>query len=317
MSKITINHVFSNDVQSKIFDDLLGYHQRFASGRFDFMKSVSPVHGAWLRHYHRPNVERSLLRPCVVTVHHDLAETDEWLDFAKFEESYRQADTIICLNSLQQRFLADRGFDNTIRIPHGFNETFLRPVARHFDGERKLWLGIFSRRYGRKVKGEAYIYELAKRLHPSRFGFFLVGQGRSVDARFLGSIGYEVRCYEALPYSTFCTAYQKIDFLLMASVFEGGPANIPEAVATQTPIIANPVGMAHDHLENGANGIALSMDPERDAAILMDLARHPEQVHALYAGARARAGAAIPWREVVTMHEAEYSRLIRNALGQP
>jgi glycosyltransferase involved in cell wall biosynthesis len=309
MVSITINHVMSNEVQSKIFDDILGYFSRYST-RFLHHVSERPALGAMIRHYHRPNLESDLLTPAIVTVHHDLAETDEWLHFSKYERQYRQADMIICLNRTQQESLAKVGITKTVVIPHGYNERFLRPIDREFDGKRKIRLGVFSRRYPRKVKGEAYMEELAKHLDPDHFSFLHIGQGRSADAKYVRGIGFEAKAYETLPYPVLCSAYQQIDLLLMASRYEGGPANVPEAVATGTPLATSRVGMAIDLLQEGVNGLFLTLNPAIDAAALEGLYENPQRLRDLFNGACRVQGSVHTWQAVVAQHEKIYTDMI-------
>lgn len=268
-----------------------------------------------IRHYHRPNLESDLLAPAVVTVHHDLTETDEWLHFSKYERQYRQADMIICLNRTQQEILGKAGITQTTVIPHGFNESYLRPIAREFDGERKIRLGMFSRRYPRKVKGEAYFQELTKHLDPDHFSFLLVGRDRSMDAKWTRALGFETKSFETLPYPVLCSAYEQIDLLLMASRHEGGPANVPEAVATCTPLAASRVGMAIDFIQEGANGLFLTLDPATDAATLEGLHETPERMRELFRGAQQAQGSAHPWQSVVTQHEHIYTDIISRMIN--
>ena len=313
MIKLTINHVFSNEVHSQIFYDLMRYFQEYGQ-RFDHAISVRPIPGALIRHYHRPNFESSLVRPAVVTVHHDLGETDEALKFENFEAQYRQADLIICLNFAQQDFLRSVGIDNTVVIPHGFNPKFLAPVTRSFDGTRKIVLGVFSRRYPRKVKGEAYLQELLKHLDPARFSVLFIGQDRSVDARFARLMGFEARSFERIPYSVLCSAYRAIDLLLIPSRFEGGPANVPEAVATATPILSSRVGMARDFIREGENGFFLTMDPAADARMLQSLHAEATCLNGLFQGSHTYSGSAISWSATVGLHESRYQSLVEELL---
>ena len=314
MAKVTINHVFSNDVPSQIFDDLM---RRFegAGHRFTHLKSVQPLAGALVRHYHRPNLESRLIRPAVVTVHHDLSETDEWLQFRKFERQYREADLIICLNTSQIEFLKAEGIPHTTLIPHGYDAALLGPVRRVFDGVRKISIGVFSGRYPRKVKGEAHLHELMKRLDPDKFKFLFIGQDRSVDARQARLRGFEVRSYENVPYCVLASAYREIDILLIASAFEGGPASIPEAVATATPVISTPVGMANDYVTEGVTGHFLRLIPTEDACLLSRLHANPVELERLFDGARQRADSATEWSSIVARHEDAYQTIIRSAVG--
>jgi glycosyltransferase involved in cell wall biosynthesis len=314
MVKVTVNHVMSNDVKSKIFDDIMAYFKRYAEG-FVYQVSEKPLAGAVIRHYHRPNLESELVNPAIVTVHHDLAESDDWLSFDSYEKQYRQADLIICLNEDQRSFLKRAGIENTVVVPHGYNDKYLSLARRDFDGERKLTLGMFSRRYPRKVKGEAYFIELAQHLDPDHFKFLLIGQDRKLDARHLRQLGFEVRCYDGVPYPVLCQAYHSIDLLLIASRHEGGPANVPEALATSTPMATTPVGMARDFVKHGVNGFFLAQDAAKDAAALEDLFCHPQRMLELFEGARLASNAARPWSAVVARHEEIYRGLMNELLG--
>ena len=50
-----------------------------------------------------------------------------------------------------------------------------------YQPERKLKLGVISKRYDRRFKGEVYQEELMLRLDPERFSFIFVGAGRTED----------------------------------------------------------------------------------------------------------------------------------------
>lgn len=308
-AKITINHVLSHDVHSGIFNDIIGYFDLYGSEKFNYMSSTRPEGGALIRHYHRPNLESSLINPCILTVHHDLFDTDESLEFEKFEKQYRQADHIVCLNTIQKQILADRGIHHTSVVPHGFNTKFLRPIQRAITEKRKITLGLFSRRYGRKVKGEAYLAELVKRLSPEKFSFILVGQDRIIDQAMISKLGFDVKVYEKIPYSVLADLYSEIDFLLVLSKFEGGPANIPEAISTQTPIISTPVGMTVDFIEEWKNGFFLTGNPDIDIVNFNKLYDEPEKTKALFDGAVSCRSKASSWSEIVSKHEEIYAAI--------
>ncbi|MGL6349559.1 MAG: glycosyltransferase, partial [Aeromonas sp.] len=262
---ITINHVMSTEQKSKIFDDILNYFTKHSPTDIQHYESVRPLEGTLIRHYHRPQVEKSLIAPCVVTVHHDLEESDDWLSIDKFLPRYREANIVICLNTIQKDILASHDIYNTVVIPHGYNSRLIKPnlnSPRHRNG--KIQIGIISRRYPRKVKGEAYILELLKRLDPEHFSFVLIGGDRLITSKYLQKMGFESTCFENAPYSVIADAYQTIDLLLMTSRYEGGPANIPEAVAAAVPIYCNPIGMAKDFVLHDVNGRHLSMDVDFD-----------------------------------------------------
>lgn len=318
---ISINHVMSNSVASGIFSDILRYYRSFAPVGISQAQSESPLAGYFIRHYHRPNLEKKLIGPCVATVHHDLNDDDPSLDVSAFLDRYREATRVHCLNTLQQKYLAERGITNTVVIPHGYNKKYISPAFSCVEDieldntrSRRIRVGLISRRYPRKVKGEAYIYELAQHLDPAEFEFVLIGRGRTYDAAILERYGYQTTAYESLPYKTVAAAYKSIDVLLMASWYEGGPANIPEAIAAAVPILCNPVGMAHDLVQDEFNGIHLRMDPIADSEKISSWLLDPTKRLSLRLGAFERRGQGITWQEHASRIYDIYKDITRDVL---
>ncbi len=277
--------------------------------------SMTPLEHADVHHYHRPHLESELTQRSVCTVHHDLRDPDPWLRLEKFLPRYREARLVVCLNHGQKRFLRDRGISQTVVIPHGYNEEVLRAKVRSPCPGRKVSLGIISKYYDRRFKGEAYLHDLVKRLSPEVFQFVLVGERRLRTAEYLVALGYEVRLFESLPYKLFQSLYESIDYLLMCSTFEGGPANLSEAIATHTPIIATPVGFAPDFIEDGKTGLILSGDPMVDATRLMALQdRQGELARALDEGAPSIKAKCPTWKQVIAAHIEQYELIAREQL---
>jgi glycosyltransferase involved in cell wall biosynthesis len=67
---------------------------------------------------------------------------------------------------------------------------------------------------------------------------------------------------EALP-----SLYASFDALLVASRDEGGPLTMLEAMACGTPVIATPVGLVPEVVEDGVNGIRVSATESVDALV--------------------------------------------------
>lgn len=309
-ARLVVNHVMSNDLESGIFNDFIGYLGEYSEGEISHVISISPLSQADVYHFHRPHLEQRLPPKSIVTVHHDLTDSDPWLDFSKFSRVYKDAARIVCLNSTQCQWLATRGYDQLEIIPHGFNERFLHPVIRR--GRPKITLGLASRRYARRVKGEGLLFELAKRLCPDEVDFLLVGAGRTHEAYFLQNFGFVARVFEHLPYRLFQQFYQEIDALLILSWYEGGPACVPEAVATGTPLISTPVGMALDYIQEGRNGFFLRRDPDIDAECIRRLATDPNFRDALNKEAFDLSISALSWSEV----SVRYSSIYREVHGK-
>lgn len=272
VKKYIINHVMSRDIDSGIFSAIIRYFRENSPEWIDHVESVEPLGQADVYHYHRPHLENNLRRNSVCTVHHDLDDPDIWHARHRFIPRYNESSAVICLNKMQKKILInEEGLkeDKIFVVPHGYNNKFLSPINKGKNRQGKFTLGIASRRYARRVKGEAYLSELVKRLDPTAVRFILVGQDRSIDAVDFRKYGFEIEVFERLPYRVFQSFYSEIDALLMCSSHEGGPANIPEAMATGTPVFSSPIGMSLDFIRDGENGFFLKMDPDFDADLIM------------------------------------------------
>lgn len=310
-----VNFVISQDKSSRIFSDI--FRRFMDDGRIEVVVSEAPLPAADIYHYHRPQLEQSLKNNSVVTVHHDLDDPDPFVRWDRFEISYRQAKSIVCLNSIQKDILQSKGFSNTIVIPHGYDDAlFKKKVVKDLVYPDRLTLGIVSKRYPRRFKGEAYFYDLLDYLPANKFRFLLVGEGRSEDAHYIRSLGYDVELHEWLPYRMFSEVYENIDCLLMTSTFEGGPANLPEAVATGTPAICTPVGMVSDMISDGINGVILTGNMLQDATTLLELQDSSTgKLTKLISGAH-NLMTAPTWSEVITQHLALYQFILKGEGSQ-
>ncbi len=266
-----INYVIGKDNKSKIFYDIFSrlsnYFTYKYSDEYYLVVSELPIDNAHIYHYHRPQFNGITHHPSVVTVHHDLSDTDLSLDEKVFLEEYKKSDLVICLNSNQKKYLAEKGINHTTIIPHGYDNR-LKDYKSKSKNTSKLTIGYISKRYGRRVKGEPYLVDLMRRLDPSKVDFVFVGAGRREEASIARGYGYDVQCFEYLPYSTLLTIYPYIDCLLMCSDSEGGPANVPEALASQTPVLGFDIGLVTDLVSDGQNGFILTGDPSVDSILI-------------------------------------------------
>lgn len=309
-----VNHVMSSDVKSDIFDSIIKYLRNFGDPNFTQIVSVKPIEGADVYHYHRVNLENSLMPNSVTTVHHDLDDNDHFFKSKNFIEHYRECAGIICLNKTQIQRLEGFGIpsEKLVHIPHGFNSKVLAPKKTQVESRlnQKINIGMISRRYRRRVKGDAYLFELAKRLSPSDFEFTLVGRDRTLTAVELRRLGFECSAYDKFPYKMIQSFYEEIDILLMCSLFEGGPANIPEGIATQTPIFSSKIAMANDMISHGHNGIFLTMNPESDGAMLQTYALNEKKLLIQLAKKTKKyKSTAINWARVAALHTDFYGKL--------
>ena len=311
-SSFYINHVLSSAlIGSTIFDHLIDRAAAVAPPGVRVASSLRPDRQASVWHYHRPNLEWRLRPRSVVSVHHDLSDDRPWLAFEYFLPRYREAAVIHCLNTTQQRVLAERGIAHARVIPHGVDRrVFPVPTEpRQWPGDR-LRLGFFSRRYPSGYKGEHRFDSLLAQLDPRRVSLVLVGAGRRHEAQIARARGFVVDCWERLPYRLMAEVYARIDALLIMSRIEGGPASLPEALGAGVPVICTRAGMCPDFVRDGVNGIFLSGLPALDGQQIMSLLDdHGCRLATLNRGAFEAAAAIPSWESVM----AEWYELSRSA----
>ncbi|MCX9439168.1 glycosyltransferase family 4 protein [Vibrio cholerae] len=307
MNQVRINHVMSQDIPSNILTSFIGYLQQ-SDRNHSHEVSIEPIDGCDVYHYHRPHLEKKLKKNSIVTVHHDLEESDPWLSLMSFINRYKECSKVVCLNNIQKKILEDYNIDNTIVIPHGYNKTIFKREPREFQN-KKITLGLISKRYGRRVKGEAYFYDLVKRLDQDLFDFIFVGEGRSIEHQFVKSLGFDSKVFERLPYRIFGDLYKKIDLLLMLSLYEGGPANIPEAVISNVPVAAFNIGMVPDFISDGTNGLILTGDADVDAKNILNLALEDNSYEKLLASTCEYNKFVPSWEEVAELYSQVYNEV--------
>lgn len=253
-----INIVLSSNVRSKIFEDIINYFKKYS--HYKIIVTKVPIEKANIYFYFRPHLIKRLKEDSIVTVHHDLNEDDPNLDLNIFIDRYKEAKLIVCLNSKQKEILKRYNILNTIIIPHGYNHEILQ--KKRILRKDKLTLGFISSYYPRLVKGEDYLINLFSNISNKKFKFILVGKNRNLLAEELIKLGFECIVMENLPYFMFNKLYSNIDYLLITSRFEGGPACVPEALYTNTPIISTEVGMVDDFNSTLLNKLTFNLEKD-------------------------------------------------------
>lgn len=306
-TKPVVEHVWSTAAPSGIFADLFSYFLTYGSS-FEHTSSIKAVvtDKTAVRVYHRPHLEKNLVSPCCCVIHHGFDDPDPALRLDRNIDIYSQSDLLICLNTTQKKLLSEAGFENLVVIPHGFNPALTKVKKLDLDNQ-KFRLGLFSRRYARRVKGEAFLYDLAERLDPTQFSFLMIGEDRDIDAAYLSALGFDVEALGKSPYNDIINAYSRIHALLILSISEGGPASAPEAIAAGVPIISRPVGMICDLFKKAPIGLVLSDNPDYDASRITVFCRENlrEAGHAIRRGDLVK-----PWRSVISEYENAIAQIL-------
>ena len=301
LEKCVVEHIWSKERNSKIFEAIFGYFQEL-SPRSSHISSLSAEGStADFRLYHRPQLEDSVINPCGAVIHHDLHDPTSEISLEELLPIYRQCDILFCLNQTQAQVLNDAGLSQTTVIPHGYHPDLLRVKSTRQAATSPPWtLGIFSRRYPNLVKGEAFLYELIRHLSPDVFNFILIGQDRDKDAHYLNMQGFDAVQKPHTSYADFISTYRDIDALLILSVAEGGPASVPESLAAGVPIIARPVGMVPDLPAKAKDVLTLTDNPAIDAAAIQSFLSKGENIHPRNGSTPSYI---YPWADIIGMYE--------------
>tara|TARA_R110000796_G_scaffold195034_1_gene311494 strand:- start:7866 stop:8723 length:858 start_codon:yes stop_codon:yes gene_type:complete len=106
---------------------------------------------------------------------------------------------------------------------------------------KKPCLGIFQRG-GFEGKGEYFMRQLSESPIASSFRFLFVGSGWDTVIDMFSRKGISVENITDEDYASYPDLYNKIDYLLIPSLWEGGPMSVIEACAKGIPIISSNVG---------------------------------------------------------------------------
>ncbi|OAS85788.1 MULTISPECIES: glycosyltransferase [Metabacillus] len=266
-SKKIVNMVMGQATYSKIFEDMLARFRNELKDDYLMIVTEKSLKNADIYHYWRPNASKTDIKhPGIVTVHHDFDRDSEGLSLRHFIDSYKRSDMILCLNEQQkQRITEYIGQTKPIKvIPHGFDTSFTpkKTYKEQINANNKLVIGFSSRRYPRLIKGEETLYKIIEGLKDQPVKFIFIGQDRSKEHEFCESLGVESEVYEKIAYSEFPRLYDQMDLFLITSKAEGGPASLPEALATGLPVVSTPCGFVPDMVTNGQNGYIVDYDED-------------------------------------------------------
>lgn len=318
--KKVINMVMGEDIPSKIFSDMLARFRQTLKSGYYIVVSAKPIKEADVYHYWRPNLSvNNIVSPAVATVHHDFDRDSESLSLRHYLESYQKSDLILCLNHNQKDRLIEY-VDKEIKvIPHGYDTLFdpKQNYKKVINKENKLVIGFSSRRYGRLVKGEDTLYKIIENLKDENVKFIFIGQGRLKEHEFCNSMGVASKVYEKIDYSEYPGLYSKMDLFLITSKAEGGPASLPEAMASGLPIVSTPCGFVPDLVVNGKSGFIVDYD-DADAFVssIRKFLKNPILLEQMGREAL-NAKNLLSWEEIIRLYANEYDELLKKSVVHP
>ena len=247
----------------------------------------------------------------IATLHHDLSEYDQFHNIKNWDLNLKKIKYLSCL-SRSQKNLLDKIYNiKSFLIPHGYsnlsNEILIQNKINNLYFNKKINIGILSKRYPRLIKGEQYLYQLADHLDRDKFKFILYGKNRNFDFNIISSLGFEVDFYDYLPHHVYLKLLDSLHFQLILSGFEGGPASLSESLSRGVPVISFNIGMSDDLIKNNHNGLLTNSIFQ----IIEFLERNnsPDQIESLSIKAL-NTPEIIPWSKSIQLYDEMYNEYI-------
>ncbi len=201
--------------------------------------------------------------------HFDPYDIRHQISMDRLEKYLSAFDQVICINKKQQYFCNKRNIKNTL-IPHGsdyqveskencnksYNEsTIVKPT-----------IALVCDFYGGNVKGEAYFFELARKMS-TLLKFVILGKDWPVHEKE----SKYVEVINVKSYTELKNHFDDVDVLFIGSRYEAGPASFPDAVNSNKYVLATPVGMVLDNFIEGESGFYISFDIRDDTCNLNEI----------------------------------------------
>ncbi len=259
---------------------------------------------AWRRHVSRTN---HLVTSFLHGKPQDGPEVARHID--NFLASVPDLDRIVVSNTLVNNRLRTWGVPSTklVQIPLGVDtHAFVpgtaqdRAVARRqftvpddhvcIGSFQKDGVGWGDGMVPKPIKGPDLFVDAVASVHRQRPVYILLtGPARGFVKEGLSRHGVPFHHEYLDDYRQIVDCYRALDIYLMTSREEGGPLAVMESMATGTPVVSTPVGMAPDLITDGTSGALVSPDLAESATAIADkileLLAHPD-LDALTAAAR-------------------------------
>ena len=237
--------------------------------------------------------------------------------------THRLVDVEVCVSNGVRDYLGAGGFprDKLTVIPNGVDA----PRFARRDPALKKTLGLdpdvpLVTAIGRlhEQKGMSYLLRAASSIRhsDSKCHVLIVGHGPLDDE--LRALARQLRIDDRVTFLGFCDDVPRVlaatDVFVLASLWEGMPNAVLEAMAAGLPVVATRVEGTVDLIEDGRTGVLIMpKDVPGLATALLRLLRDPARARALGDAAQAHARTHFPLDAMVRRHEQLYADLLRHA----
>lgn len=238
-------------------------------------KLVAKVDAVFLLLPH-PFVFFKQLNPAILicAIHH-------WVDYSHFYSNpIMNSDFIVTgANQWRENILEKNSSAKVCVVHSGYDDRFAVSDYPRFFKKDKIVLGFFGKYSSNESdrKGVRHLMSLIEYLSVakivSNYSIIITGDGWESVVAKICEFGMEVLYYGRVDSGEMPSIYNKIDFYLMLSDIEGGPATISESFASGCVTISTPVGISLDIIQDKINGFIVDASNKIKLAELLEFLR--------------------------------------------
>lgn len=231
---------------------------------------------------------------------------DDWTVEKEVRE-YEEADAIGIPSDFVRRSFVARGVPESklIQVPYGVDLRAFQPGVKSKPGFRAIFVGALSLRKG--------IPDLLKAARHASVELWLVGPCSPEVEPFLRDYAGSYTWHGAVAQARLPELYREADVFAIASLEEGSPLVVPQALACGLPVVCT-TNTGADWIQDGVNGFVVPIrDPEAIAQRLSALRDDPARLAAMKSAAAASVGAGGSWRDYGRAIAEHYRRLAAKA----
>jgi glycosyltransferase involved in cell wall biosynthesis len=213
-----------------------------------------------------------------------IRDSDEKL--ARKEEELKLADRVIVASSFTQETLNATNLAAGVSvIPYGAPAVTKNDIPWHFGQLRVLFAGSLGQR-----KGLSYLLQAVESIARDKVKLTLLGRKAAANCAPLEAAVRRYRWIPTLPHREVLREMQRLDVLVLPSLFEGFGLVILEAMAQGLVVIATPHTAAPDVIEDGVDGFIVPIRSSSAIAEKLEmLSGAPARLHQMKLASRQKA----------------------------
>lgn len=208
-------------------------------------------------------------------------------------QEYQEADVIVVPSTFVYNSFVRHGVpcDKIAKVPYGVDLRVFRPIPKTDNVFRVIYVGVIS--FG---KGIPYMLEALAPLRLKDFEIWLVGPVQQETRRFIETYRDSIKLFGFVPRNELYRYYSQASVFVIASIDDGLPTVMAQAMACGLPVVATDRTGAEDLFTDGVEGfIVPARSPEAIREKVIHLYEHPQEREEMALAALRRVRALRGW----------------------